>query len=111
MEVVIIQRYSISFGGGCPECPYCKCHCFLVDISKSLDTKRKRLESFTDSSIRASYKKVEEVWSTQRSERSVLDLDLGGEICLGQRWLLFTFLSVAHIKGCGLHKRVWLIFV
>lgn len=40
-----------------------------ADISKSLDAKRKRLETFTDSSIKASNKKVDEVWSTQREER------------------------------------------
>ena len=53
------------------ECPAISYVSFLADISKSLESKRKRLESFTNSSIRASNKKVEAVWSTQRGERFV----------------------------------------
>ena len=40
-----------------------------ADITKSLDVKRKRLESFTQTSLKTSNKKVDEVWKTQQSER------------------------------------------
>jgi len=43
----------------------------VADISKSLGAKRKRLESFTDSSISNSSKKIEELWTTQRNDRQV----------------------------------------
>ena len=42
-----------------------------VDISKSLESKRKRLETFTQASVRASNKKVEEVWQKQQKERYI----------------------------------------
>ena len=41
-----------------------------ADISKSLASKRKRLEGFTQASLKTSNKKVDEVWKTQHEERS-----------------------------------------
>lgn len=35
-------------------------------------SKRKRLEGFTQASLKTSNKKVEEVWKTQQEERSVV---------------------------------------
>ena len=43
----------------------------VADISKSMASKRKRLEGFTQASLKTSNKKVEEVWKTQQEERSV----------------------------------------
>ena len=42
---------------------------YLADISKSLDAKRKRLETVTQQSLKTSHKKVEEVWKSQQGER------------------------------------------
>lgn len=42
---------------------------YTADITKSLDVKRKRLEVFTQSSLKTSNKKVDEVWKTQQNER------------------------------------------
>lgn len=53
-------------------CVYIKCMtvlCVTADISKSLESKRKRLETFTQSSVKASSKKVEEIWKKQQQER------------------------------------------
>ena len=44
----------------------------VADISKSMASKRKRLEGFTQASLKTSNKKVEEVWKTQQEERSVV---------------------------------------
>lgn len=44
---------------------------YLVDISKTLESKRKRLETFTQSSVKASSKRVEETWRKQQQERLV----------------------------------------
>ena len=43
----------------------------IADISKNLETKRKRLETFTHASVKASNRKVEEVWKKQQTERCV----------------------------------------
>lgn len=40
-----------------------------ADISKNLESKRKRLETFTQSSVKASSKRVEEIWRKQQQER------------------------------------------
>ena len=49
---------------------------YSVDISKSLESKRKRLETFTQSSVKASSKRVEETWRKQQQERPVLTIPL-----------------------------------
>ena len=42
---------------------------FGVDISKNLEAKRKKLESFTQASLKTSKEKVGEVWQQQKTER------------------------------------------
>lgn len=42
---------------------------FGTDITKSLVSKRKRLETFTQASLKASNTKVEKVWKAQQTER------------------------------------------
>ncbi|XP_066275792.1 synaptonemal complex protein 3-like [Branchiostoma lanceolatum] len=45
---------------------------FGADISKTLSAKRKRLEMFTHSAVKASNHKVENTWMAQHSERTKL---------------------------------------
>ena len=45
---------------------------FGADVSKTLDAKRKRLETFTHASLKVSNGKVEKVWKAQQTERSEL---------------------------------------
>ncbi|XP_078667701.1 synaptonemal complex protein 3-like isoform X1 [Branchiostoma floridae x Branchiostoma belcheri] len=45
---------------------------FGADISKTLSAKRKRLEMFTQSAVKASNHKVENTWMAQHSERTKL---------------------------------------
>ena len=42
---------------------------FGVDISKNLEAKRKKLEGFTQASLKASKEKVGEMWQQQKMER------------------------------------------
>ncbi|XP_033751590.1 synaptonemal complex protein 3-like [Pecten maximus] len=46
--------------------------CFGADITKTLVNKRKRLEQFTQNSLKSSNKKVEEIWKMQQLERGKL---------------------------------------
>ncbi len=43
---------------------------FGADVSKTLDAKRKRLEIFTQASLKVSNGKVEKTWKAQQTERS-----------------------------------------
>ncbi|XP_050409584.1 synaptonemal complex protein 3, partial [Patella vulgata] len=43
--------------------------CFGADISKTLISKRKRLEQLTHNTLRSSNKKVEDIWKAQQTER------------------------------------------
>ncbi len=42
---------------------------YVADIAKNLDVKRKRLETFTQASVKTSNKKVQEIWKSQQTER------------------------------------------
>lgn len=42
---------------------------FGANMSKTLDAKRKRLETLTQASLKASNVKVEKIWTTQQTER------------------------------------------
>ncbi len=42
---------------------------FGANVSKTLDAKRKRLETLTQTSLKASNVKVEKIWKTQQTER------------------------------------------
>nr|XP_011448015.2 synaptonemal complex protein 3 [Crassostrea gigas] len=46
--------------------------CFGADISKTLVNKRKRLEQYTQNSLKSSTKKVEDIWKMQQTERQKL---------------------------------------
>ncbi|XP_048780789.1 synaptonemal complex protein 3-like [Ostrea edulis] len=46
--------------------------CFGADISKTLVSKRKRLEQYTQNSLKCSTKKVEDIWKMQQAERQKL---------------------------------------
>lgn len=43
--------------------------CFIADISKAMQAKRKRLETFTKSSLKGSNQKLEQLWNTQYAQR------------------------------------------
>ena len=43
--------------------------CFGADISKTLVAKRKRLEQYTQNSLKSQGKKVEDIWKNQQAER------------------------------------------
>lgn len=44
-------------------------HFFPADITKTLTAKRKRIQTFTQASLKASSRKFDEVWHTQQRER------------------------------------------
>ena len=44
-------------------------HFFPADITKTLTAKRKRIQTFTQASLKASSRKFDEVWRTQQRER------------------------------------------
>lgn len=46
--------------------------CFGADISKTLTAKRKRLEAYTQNSLKTSNRKVEEFWKNQHADRKKL---------------------------------------
>ena len=47
-----------------------KCKCSIsADISKTISAKRKRLETYTQNSLKMSNKKVEEFWKNQHADR------------------------------------------
>ncbi|KAK2148169.1 hypothetical protein LSH36_511g00037 [Paralvinella palmiformis] len=46
--------------------------CFGADISKTISAKRKRLETYTQNSLKMSNKKVEEFWKNQHADRQKL---------------------------------------
>ncbi|KAI0208128.1 Synaptonemal complex protein 3 [Lamellibrachia satsuma] len=47
--------------------------CFGADIAKTVATKRKRLEQYTQSSLKSSSRKVEDIWKIQQNERQKLN--------------------------------------
>ncbi|XP_064602483.1 synaptonemal complex protein 3-like [Liolophura sinensis] len=47
--------------------------CFGADISKTLIAKRKRLEQFTQNSLKNSTKRLEDIWYGQQQERNKLN--------------------------------------
>ena len=49
-----------------------RCRLSTADISKTLSDKKKRLEQFTQSSLKTNAKKVEQIWKGQQSERYAL---------------------------------------
>ena len=49
-----------------------RCRLCTADISKTLSDKKKRLEQFTQSSLKTNAKKVEQIWKGQQSERYAL---------------------------------------
>ena len=42
----------------------------LADISKTLVNKRKRLEQYTQNSLKTTNRKMEDIWKQQRGDRS-----------------------------------------
>ncbi len=42
---------------------------FGMNVSKTLDAKRKRLETLTQASLKTTNVKVEKIWKTQQTER------------------------------------------
>lgn len=60
---------------------------FGADISKTLCQKKKRVESFTASSLKNTNKKVEELWNTQHQARSKLQEEFGRQVnAVYQQW-------------------------
>ncbi|XP_041367395.1 synaptonemal complex protein 3-like [Gigantopelta aegis] len=55
--------------------------CFGADISKTLVSKRKRLEQITQSTLKNSNKKVEDVWREQQNERRKLHEEYSRQVC------------------------------
>ncbi|KAK2181279.1 hypothetical protein NP493_402g00027 [Ridgeia piscesae] len=47
--------------------------CFGADIAKTVAAKRKRLEQYTQSSLKSSSRKVEDIWKIQQHERQKLN--------------------------------------
>ena len=45
----------------------------LADITKTLSGKRKRLEQYTQNSLKISNRKVEDIWRVQQKERYALN--------------------------------------
>lgn len=61
--------------------------CFGADISKTLMGKRKRLEQFTQISLKNSNKRVEEIWKSQQTERQKLNEEFHRQVSgVFQQW-------------------------
>ncbi|XP_005105909.1 synaptonemal complex protein 3 isoform X2 [Aplysia californica] len=60
---------------------------FGADISKTLCHKKKRVEQFTQSSLKNTNKKVEELWTAQQQARSKLQEEFGRQVnAVYQQW-------------------------
>jgi len=60
---------------------------FGADISKTLSQKKKRVESFTATSLKNTNKKVEELWNSQHQARSKLQEEFGRQVyAVYQQW-------------------------
>jgi len=53
---------------------------FGADVSKNLETKRKRLESLTQSSFETNNKKIDDLWKVQLLERSKLNQEFKKQV-------------------------------
>lgn len=61
--------------------------CFGADISKTLIAKRKRLEQYTQSSLKTSNRRVEDIWKNQQSERQKLNDEFKRQVsAVFQQW-------------------------
>ena len=70
-----MQTLFTTFGGKCPLRLLPRRHTgfsFTADVSKTLESKRKRLESFTQSTLKISNKKVDDMWQAQQTQRTKL---------------------------------------
>ncbi|XP_063053643.1 synaptonemal complex protein 3 [Engraulis encrasicolus] len=60
---------------------------FGADISKAMQAKRKRLESFTKSSLKGSNQKLEQLWKTQHAQRHKLTQEYSQQVfSVLQQW-------------------------
>ncbi|XP_048014682.1 synaptonemal complex protein 3 [Megalobrama amblycephala] len=60
---------------------------FGADISKAMQTKRKRLEVLTKSSLKGSTQKLEQMWKTQQNQRQKLTQDYSQQVLsVLQQW-------------------------
>jgi hypothetical protein len=53
------------------ECTLFKFISILADITKTLSAKRKRLENYTQNSLKTTNKKVDDIWKGQNAERYI----------------------------------------
>ncbi|CDQ70150.1 unnamed protein product [Oncorhynchus mykiss] len=61
--------------------------CFIADISKAMQAKRKRLETFTKSSLKGSNQKLEQLWNTQYAQRQKLTQEYSQQVSsVLQQW-------------------------
>ncbi|XP_062402613.1 synaptonemal complex protein 3 [Sardina pilchardus] len=60
---------------------------FGADISKAMQAKRKRLETFTKSSLKGSNQKLEQLWRTQHAQRQKLTQEYSQQVfSVLQQW-------------------------
>ncbi|XP_013980560.1 synaptonemal complex protein 3 [Salmo salar] len=60
---------------------------FGADISKAMQAKRKRLETFTKSSLKGSNQKLEQLWNTQYAQRQKLTQEYSQQVSsVLQQW-------------------------
>lgn len=60
---------------------------FGADVSKTLNYKKKRMEQMTQSSLKSTNKKVEEIWKNQQQARSKLQEEFGKQMhAVIQQW-------------------------
>ncbi|KAL2093582.1 hypothetical protein ACEWY4_010894 [Coilia grayii] len=60
---------------------------FGADISKAMQAKRKRLETFTKSSLKGSNQKLEQLWKTQHAQRQKLTQEYSQQVfSVLQQW-------------------------
>ncbi|XP_022539851.1 synaptonemal complex protein 3 isoform X2 [Astyanax mexicanus] len=60
---------------------------FGADISKAMQAKRKRLETFTKSSLKGTNQKIEQLWKTQHNQRQKLTQEYSQQVfSVLQQW-------------------------
>jgi len=77
------EGQSANFGGEMQK----MLECFGADISKTLVAKRKRLENYTQTSLKTQNRKVEDIWKGQQVERQRLGEEFRKQVAaVFQQW-------------------------
>ncbi|KTG37403.1 hypothetical protein cypCar_00012162 [Cyprinus carpio] len=84
---------------------------FGADISKAMQTKRKRLEVLTKNSLKGSTQKLEQMWKTQQNQRQKLTQDYSQQNLFRQQQKLFQQARVVQNQKMKTIKDLYEQFV